>query len=216
VFLRVFALGRRSEKLFDALARQWRHVGSLQLITGPDLAHSTVAPHQMLDFVSGRLASHFIADEHSLAQRIAGCDRVPDHDGLYRVNSLFCHADTWEAALLQLVAQGDGVLMDLRSFGEHNAGCIAELRHLVQRVPLTRCVWVVDRSTDLAFLQRTLQPLWHQLPATSPNRGSDASAVPLHRLHAGRAGLQRLIAQLALAAACTSLASVKSVPRSEA
>lgn len=200
VFLRVFALGRRSEKLFHALSRHWRHVGSVQMITGPDLAHSTVQPHQLLDFVSGRLARHFIADAATLARRIGSCDRRPDHDGLFRVNSLFCHADTWESALLCLVSQGDTVLMDLRSFGAANAGCRAELQHLVERVPLSRCVWVVDDSTDRAFLEQTLQQAWQKLPADSPNRGSLPSAAPLHALGPGRGGLRALVLRLAQAA----------------
>jgi hypothetical protein len=66
--------------------------------------------------------------------------RANDRDGLYRINSLFCHADTWQAALAALVAQRDRVLMDLRSFGIGNAGCTAETQHLVHRVPLTRCL----------------------------------------------------------------------------
>ena len=198
VFLRVFSLGRRSEKLFDELARYWRHVGSIQLITGPDLAHSTVQPHQFLDFVSRRLAGHFIGDERSLAQRIAQCDRTPDADGLYRVNSLFCYADTWEAALVQLVGQGDAVLMDLRSFGKRNSGCIAELSHLVHRVPLARCTFIVDDTTDREFLQQTLRKVWEEMPPHSPNWASDESAAPLQKLDAGHRGLVSLLGRLAL------------------
>jgi hypothetical protein len=200
IFLRVFSLGRRSEKLFDALSRQWRHAGSVQLITGPDLLHNTVQPHQLLDFVSGRLARHFIADAATLARRIDSCDRLPDRDGLFRVNSLFCHADTWESALQRLVSEGDTVLMDLRSFGAANAGCRAELQHLVQRVPLSRCVWVVDDSTDREFLLLTLHEAWQNLSADSPNHGSTPTAAPLHALSPGRRGLSALIVRLAHAA----------------
>ncbi|HSL31505.1 MAG TPA: hypothetical protein VK900_20045, partial [Anaerolineales bacterium] len=49
--LRVFSLGRRSERLFDLLAMHWRLVGSIQLIAGPDLAATTVEPHEFLDFL---------------------------------------------------------------------------------------------------------------------------------------------------------------------
>ena len=48
------------------------------------------------------------------------------------------------AALAALVAQGDRVLMDLRSFGASNAGCTTEIQHLVHHVPLTRCLCVID------------------------------------------------------------------------
>jgi hypothetical protein len=35
LLLRVFSLGRRSERLFDALATHWRHVGNIRLIARP-------------------------------------------------------------------------------------------------------------------------------------------------------------------------------------
>jgi len=198
-FLRVFSLGRRSERLLEALARHWRHAGSVQLITGPDVAHSTVQPHQLLDFLAGRLATHFIGDARSLERHLEQRDTAPDRDGRYRINNLFCHADTWQAALARLVADGDTVLMDLRSFGPGNAGCVFELRTLVDIVPLRRCVLVVDDSTDQAFLSRTLDDAWQRMGPDSPNRGTAPSAAPLHRLIRGRAGMRRLLEQLAAA-----------------
>ena len=200
VFLRVFSLGRRTEKLFDGLSRYWRHCGSVQLITGPDLARSTVQPHQMLDFVSGQLARHFVADAASLRNQIAALDRAPDHDGLYRINSLFCHADTWQAALAALVGQGDRVLMDLRSFSASNAGCTTEIRHLVHHVPLTRCLWVIDADTDREFLARTLHDAWATMPADSPNAGSSADAAPLYPITGGWHGIGPLLRRLAATA----------------
>lgn len=200
VFLRVFSLGRRTEKLFDALSRDWRHHGSVQLIMGPDLARSAVQPHQMLDFVSGHLAHHFVSDAASLRRQIASCDRAPDRDGVYRINSLFCHADTWQPALAALVGQGDRVLMDLRSFGRSNAGCSAELEHLVHRVPLRRCLWVVDDHTDHEFLVETLREAWRTMPTDSPNAGSTAAAAPLYRFARSWLGTGQLLDRLVAAA----------------
>ena len=129
----------------------------MQLITGPDVAHSVVQPHQLLDFVSGRLASHFVADARTLEARMAQRDRAPDRDGWYRVNSFFCRADTWQAVLARLVGEDDVILMDLRSFSARNAGCVHEIRHLVNFVPLGRCVFVVDASTDVGDLRAVLR-----------------------------------------------------------
>jgi hypothetical protein len=154
-FLRVFALGAKSNALFDALAKHWRRIGSMQLITGPDVAHSVVQPHQLLDFVSGRLATHFVSDARAVEARMDLRDRAPDRDAWYRVNSFFCRADTWQAVLARLVGDGDVILMDLRSFTAQNAGCVHELRHLVQFVPLGRCVFIVDASTG-----RRCAPSW--------------------------------------------------------
>ncbi|MDH5341089.1 MAG: hypothetical protein OEW22_15000, partial [Rubrivivax sp.] len=169
-FLRVFSLGPKSNALFGALAAHWRWIGSLQLITGPDVTHSTVQPHQLLDFLSGRLASHFIGDRASLQRRLALLDRAPDRDGWYRINNFFCHADSWQGVVAELVRAGDVVLMDLRSFAAGNAGCQHELRHLIESVPLARCVFIVDRSTDLAHLRATIDAAWAALGPDSPNR----------------------------------------------
>ncbi|MBT0963577.1 hypothetical protein [Denitromonas iodatirespirans] len=199
-YLRVFSLGRHSDRLFDALARHWRHVGSLQLITGPDLALSTLQPHQLLDFLSGRLARHFVADTASLGERLAARDRLPDRDGLYRINNFFCHADSWQRVLAALVRDGDRVLMDLRSFSAAHAGCVHELTYLAHHVPLSRCVLLVDERTDERFLQRTLADAWHTLPADSPNRAGSPAAVALHRYDGGPAALPALLRQLCRAA----------------
>jgi hypothetical protein len=198
-FLRVFGLGPKSNALFDALATHWRRIGSMQLITGPDVAHSTVQPHQLLDFLAGRLARHFIGDAQTLEARLDLLDRAPDRDGWYRVNNFFCRADAWQAVLARLVREGDVVLMDLRSFSARNAGCIHELRHLVDFVPLGRCVFIVDGSTDRAYLRTVLQDAWPSLGAASPNRRTTPDAVELHAFDAGAPALHALLRRLCAA-----------------
>ena len=150
-FLRVFSLGTRSNALLESIGKHWRSIGSIQLITGPDVAHSTVQPHQLLDFLSGRLAGHFIGDARSLEDRLKRQDRAADRDGWYRVNSFFCRADAWQAALAKLVGEGDAILMDLRSFSSRNAGCVHELRHLIHRIPNDAFSWSTNRPMPSTF-----------------------------------------------------------------
>jgi hypothetical protein len=199
-FLRVFSLGRRSDALFAAIASYWLHLGNVQLITGPDLAHSTVQPHQFLDFLSGGLSRHFVRDRASLESRLAECDLAPDPDGRFRINNFFCYADSWQAALPGLVGKRNIVLMDLRSFSAANAGCVHELRFLVQEVPLNRCVLVIDNTTDAHFLERTLQEAAARLPAGSLNDGRLALEPMLYRLGAGRKPVHGLMRRLCDAA----------------
>lgn len=199
-FLRVFALGPRSNTLFNALAKHWRRVGSMQLITGPDLAHSTAQPHQLLDFVTGRLTDHFIGDARTLEARLERLDRAPDRDGWYRINNFFCRADAWKAVLARLVQQGDVVLMDLRSFSANNAGCVHEIRHLVEFVPLGRCVFIVDATTDVLYLRSVLREAWASLSDTSPNRRATAESVKLHSYESGSRALSSLLHRLCQAA----------------
>lgn len=127
LLLRVFALGSRSERFFDAFSKWWRRSGSISLIAGPDLITTVVEPHEFLDFVSGRLSRQFVQSEADLEQRLADLDRQPDPDGLYRVNEFFCHADTWQVTMRRLAKESDAVLMDLRSFSSKNRGSLYEL-----------------------------------------------------------------------------------------
>jgi hypothetical protein len=198
--LRVFSPDARSEQLFDLLARHWRSVGSIQLIAGPDLAATTVEPHEFLDFLSGRLARQFIDSPQTLDWHISQMDLQPDHDGQFRVNDFFCYDDTWKMVLTRLVRESDAVLMDLRGFSSGNAGCIFEINELVDVVPLGQVVFVVDDSTDEPFLRKVMQEAWERMDTTSPNRVSTSGAPSLVRLeYVGDMELKRLLHRLASA-----------------
>ncbi len=201
LLLRVFALGRRSEQLFDALVARWQHFGSLQLITGPDLATATLEPHEFLDFLSGRLGSLFIGDRATLERRLAELDLAPDPDGRFRVNEFFCHGDTWRDVLAELVQRSDLVLMDLRGFGPDAAGCRAELGELAARVPLERVTLVVDESTEGAYLDRELRNLLAASPPDSPNRPGPATLRQFRTARTDATALDGLTACLCAAAA---------------
>jgi hypothetical protein len=170
LLLRVFALGKRSARLFNSFTRLWRHAGSISLIAGPDLATSTVEPHEFLDFLSGKLDRRFISGPEALARRMAETSRVRDFDGRYRVDDFFCHDDTWQMVLKRLSRESDAVLMDLRGFKPENQGCVFEINELLNVVPLERVVFVVDETTDLDFLRETFTNGWTALAADSPNR----------------------------------------------
>jgi hypothetical protein len=201
LLLRVFALGRKSERLFDVLARRWLRAGGIGLIAGPDLATTAIEPHEFLAFVGGRLARQFVHDDADLERRVARLDTRPDPDGRFRVTEFFCHADTWQMTMRRLARASDAVLMDLRSFSPANQGCLYELEELLGAVPLDRVLFVVDRSTDRPFLERSLGELWPRVPAGSPNR--DLARPAAHLFDAsGRSGrpgrlLELLFAQSA-------------------
>src|SRR5262245_30635241 len=59
--------------------------------------------------------------------------------------------------------------MDLRGFTATIRGCIFELEQLIASVSLHRIVLVVDNSTDVPFLEQTLQGAWRSMPGDSPN-----------------------------------------------
>jgi hypothetical protein len=182
LLLRVFSLGKRSERLFDALGKHWRHIGSIQMIAGPDLATTTVEPHEFLDFLRGRLARRFIDSAQSLELRLSELDLKRDGDRRFRVNEFFCRDPMWKTVLSSLVGKSDVVLMDLRGFSPQNAGCIFEINHLIHVMPPDRVVFVVDKTSDEPFLRETLQHAWNQMPADQPQRPGASTGLRLFRL----------------------------------
>ncbi|MCJ7838500.1 MAG: hypothetical protein MUP61_04705, partial [Burkholderiales bacterium] len=182
LLLRVFALAKRSEQLFDKLRKHWQYAGSISMIAGPDLVTTTIEPHEFLDFVSGHLGRQFVRDRQDLERRVEAIDHDPDPDGRYRINEFFCHNDTWQMTMERLAELNDTLLMDLRSFSPANQGCIFELGRLVNSVDLSRVVFLVDHSTERAFLESTLLGLWQTMSADSPNQSAGAPAINLFRI----------------------------------
>jgi hypothetical protein len=160
LLLRVFALARRSEQLFDRLRKHWQYAGNITMIAGPDLVTSTVEPNEFLEFVK------------NLETRANAIDTARDPDGRYRISEFFCHNDTWQMTMERLARTSDAVLMDLRSFSPANQGCIFELGRLVDSVDLDRVVFMVDNTTDGGFLESTLNQLWQNMSTDSPNQST--------------------------------------------
>ena len=189
LLLRSFSIGKDSERLFDAIDKHWRRVGSIQMIAGVDLAWRTVEPHEFLDFTSGRLARRFIDGPQALDRRMSERDVGPDRDLRFRVNDYFCYDDTWKMVLLRLVHESDAVLMDLRGFSRSNAGCVFEIQELARLVPLVRVVFIVDGRTDEQLLAETLGGCSAGVVRFGPRAGKRES------------GLKDLLCALAAAAA---------------
>ena len=181
LLLRVFALSSRSEQLFDSLTRWWRRAGSLVMIAGPDLIRSTIQPHELLEFVGGKISRRFVDDPAQLAQQISSLDLKPDPDARYRINQFFCHRDSWQSTMRELAKRSSVVLMDLRSFSDRNQGCIYELGQLLNSVDLRRVVFLVDDTTDRRFLSSTVAALWQQVTPESPNASVAHPTMQLYK-----------------------------------
>lgn len=169
LYLRVFDLGKRGEKFFNRFAKRWRSLGSINLISGIDLAKSTVEPDEFFEFVRGRMAYSFIKNEEDLSQRISRIDISADYDSRYRINEFYCHRNTWKPTMQQLVHASDVVLMDLRSFTRKNQGCLYELEQLVGFHDIDALLLLVDDTTDTDFLKKELLSIWRKIDSGSPN-----------------------------------------------
>ena len=169
LLLRVFSLGQKSEQLFDLISRFWLRKGSIYLISGPDLAKSTIEPHEFYDFIGGELSRLFIHNETDLNNKIANTDLSPDPDGRYRVNEFFCMTNTWQLTMQRLAGESNAVLMDLRSFSNINSGCVMELEYLLNYVHYEQIILLIDKTTNRPFLDKTITSILNSPNELSPN-----------------------------------------------
>jgi hypothetical protein len=169
LFLRVFGFRPRSSRLVDLIAARWRSFGPVWLIAAPDVAARVLAPRTFLKFLRGTLGALFVHQRADLSGRLSTLDRTRDPDGRFRIEEVFCAGEIWREAVSELMRDARAVVMDLRTFGRANAGCIYELQGLLDSVPLERALVLVDATTELAFLRETLGASWRSLSASSPN-----------------------------------------------
>lgn len=146
--LRVFQQDALTQSLFDQVVERWRLSGSTVLIAGTDLADRTLDADDIFRFLDRKLAERFIVSPADVSRRIAELDMNANVDGRYRVNKCYCHDTTWQDALQALVRCSNVVLMDLRGFKAHNAGCRYELLTLAQASRDLRVVVLTDDRTD--------------------------------------------------------------------
>ena len=201
LLLRTFGARRRSTRLLRDVTRQWRWVGSVELIIAPDLASETLNPDEFLDFLVFRLSRRFVRDQNTIAGRVAELDLRPDRDGRYRVNELMCHDDTWRPTVEAMISTANVILLDLRGFGTGNFGVVDELERLVSLVPLQKIVALVDTSTDPTALRNALGRAAAVAPQGSPLDRDPAPALRVALNPDTRVGARRLLGALAASAA---------------
>ncbi len=177
--LRVFQQDANVGALFDDVIERWRAVGHTVLIAGTDVVGQTLDAADLFDYLDGHLAARFVRHADDVPQRLAAFDWLPDAERRWRVNECYCHDSSWQAALTALVQRADLVLMDLRGFAAHNAGCRFELGVLAAAPQLRRVVALTDPSTDLAVAKADAATaavaaasrfVWIELPARAKRR----------------------------------------------
>jgi hypothetical protein len=90
--------------------------------------------------------------------------------------------------------------MDLRSLAKNNAGCVFEIKKLLNLMPLERLVFVDDDTTDKNFLKQTRQEACRELRSDSPNIGLPSSALqPVELNSLGYSEFQGLLRQICTA-----------------
>lgn len=174
LLLRVFGNSRRSERLFEQLVQAWSPLGPIELIGGADLALQQVSPLDFLAFVTGRLRERFGQAPSEAAARLA-TPPTQATDGSYPARQTFCHENVWLPTMRRLLSASDAVVMDLRQFQPHRAGCRVELEALARSGSDQPIVFVTDASTDVALVRQLLagagadpeKPSWHFITASA-------------------------------------------------
>jgi len=169
--LRVFSLGKESEKLFGYVASNWLSKGYIKLIAGFDLTNSLVDIDDLLTYLSGGIRKRFCLSETLIIENVNKIDKLPDIDGRYRVNEMYCNNSTWKTVLDKLLPGTNRILMDLRGFSAANKGCIHEIQQIIYSVPMEKVLFVSD-SKGLqhgADMYTIMKIAWETIPASSPN-----------------------------------------------
>lgn len=127
-----------------------------------------------------------------LARRVAALPDRPDDNGRYRRQAFQCTDAIWRDAVRALLDRGDAVLMDLSSLGSSDLGCAYELGLLLDRVPLSRVLLLVDESTDMTCLQQVLDAAELRIAPDSPNKATALAPAAVWRLlHTGGTAVRR-------------------------
>lgn len=153
LMLRVFSKDRRAERLLDALQSRWRLAGPVLQIGGPDLAHLNLKLSAFIHVASGRTHELFqpgVVPAEVLARSL---QRLPDREGRFQVNEVFCFDTAWRGVVEQLLHLADGVLLDLRGFNAERSGTTFEVERLAALGLLPRVVAVGDAHTDWAWFE---------------------------------------------------------------
>jgi hypothetical protein len=166
----------------------WREFGYVVFLRS---AASVTPAEYRAARATGGLSSLFISSHEQL---LAACDggprvanpkgryrfknasgtaiRVRDRYGSYPLTPLLCHGAFWKAAVDDLLARVDLVVLDLSGFRPENAGTRHELQRVVDRFPVERVVMLADPHSNQRFLDVQLHDAWSQMADGSPNAGT--------------------------------------------
>lgn len=179
VLLRPFEPTNRSRhvRYFRALQAEWRWVGVVQLIAGPDVATETLEPWHLLRYLSRGLNALLVSTLDELRQATAAFELRRARDGRFHINELFCANAVWKPAVAQLIRDSDVVLVDCTT---GDAGRVAsankqhglqdEITFLARSDDLAKVVWLVDSDASRQTLTRRLEEAGQSLESDHPNR----------------------------------------------
>jgi hypothetical protein len=179
LFLWVFGSDNRINSLFLSLGALWRSLGPLQLLRGGLMI---LVGADVFRYLRGGGRQIIALTPEQVDAKISQFPQSPHRWWcVYATNTLLCGDQSWRHALATLLGTSDLVLMDLCAFSPSNAGCIYEIRQLIDKIDVRRFLLLIDKTTDLDFLRSELKSGWDEMAPDSPNRRPDCG--PVHLFH---------------------------------
>jgi hypothetical protein len=175
LFLWVFGISDTIESLLMGLGAQWRLIGSTQLLKGTGYTDI----NEVLPALMGRTREVITTTPEEVMERIKAFRTAPSWSGMYYNNSILCTDNVWQLAFNILLDDNDVACMNLCGFSSQHRGCTYELGCLINRLPTSRFVLLIDSTTDKDFLLQTLRSAWETMAGDSPNRQPDAAPVQI-------------------------------------
>ena len=107
LLLRVFGAPAVRRHLLDVLDDSWRHVGSIDIVVGVDVAVQTLGAVALQDFLLGRMDRLIVTSIGDVDVRRSATVNAAV-DGRYPINEFLCLASVWQAVVARLVDAADG------------------------------------------------------------------------------------------------------------
>jgi hypothetical protein len=176
LMLWVFAADEASGSLVANFGPLWSGVGRVRLLRGGML---TAMPSEIGRALTGRAKSVLCATVTDVDARMTKFERAGlNRYGIYDQQMLLCADTSWQHALKIWLQWPTLIMMSLAGLSATNAGCAIEIRRLIHEIPIARCVFLIDGTTNRSFLEATMQDAWMSRPESSPN----AAAEPVVQL----------------------------------
>jgi hypothetical protein len=88
----------------------------------------------------------------------------------YPGSAFYCYDDVWKPAVSKMLDVADVILMDLRGFSAARQGCTYEIGLLLDRFPVNRLLFLIDKTTPKELLFGLIRQRWSVMDLDSPNR----------------------------------------------
>lgn len=152
---------------FLELLEGWQYIGVQYRLEGPDTTGYSFTNRFKL--LLRKVEGLIIKNESELDAALAKTHKSYDNFERFDFTALQCSETTWVKALRRTIERSDVIAMLLTDFSAEDRGCAIELKVLMDTVPMSNVILVINSKTDLPYLRSTLEEAWKGRAKDSPN-----------------------------------------------